>query len=144
MTDLQRNALARDITSRLIRASHDELRILDKLLVRLEQLRSLSWTRRRATTDRDVDRSFHLVGRISTGAVSTRCDGSWWRGDESETSLDGPPLAEMCWECARRWAAGRDIELYALLDVARDLRTEDIANAALHEAARLEMIGGGS
>ncbi len=36
MGDLQRQALARDLARRLHLASHDELRVIDRLLVRLE------------------------------------------------------------------------------------------------------------
>jgi len=134
--------VGRRVASLAERGCSDVL-LIERLLTRLEQLRNLSWTRRVATSPHDVDADYHLVSVVA-GSMATRCNGLWLAGDTVETSIDGPPLHEMCWECARRWAAGKDIELYALLDLARDLRTEDIANAALHEAARVEMIGGGS
>jgi hypothetical protein len=143
VSELRRNALSRDVTSRLIRASHDELRVVDRLVTRLEHLRSLSWTRRLATGPGDVDRVFHLVA-CADGRVVTRCNGSWWIGDAVETSIDGPLLRELCRACVERWAHGKDIQLYGLLDLARDLATEDLARAALHEAADREMNGGGS
>lgn len=149
MTDVQRNALARTITARLLSASFDDLRVIDRLVVRLEQLRALSWTRRLATTERDVDRVFHLPAIASTGRFATRCNGNWPVEDKVETSLDGPPLSEMCGECALRWARGRDVQLYGLLELARDLWQEDLARAELHELARIEMFdlggeGGGA
>ncbi len=141
MSDLQRNALARDVSMRLLRASHDQLRCLDRLLTRLEQLRDLSWTRHVATGPNDVDDSFHLAFARDSRMV-TRCNGSWPEGDAVETSLDGPPLHEMCGACVERWARGKDIALYGLLDLARDLATDDLIHAELHELARVEMTGG--
>ena len=141
MADVQqRNALARTITARVLSAPLDVLRALDRLILRIDQLRALSWTRRIATGPGDVDLSYHLVSVVA-GSMATRCNGRWFAGDTVETSLEGPPLHEMCAACVERWARGHDRELYGVLDLARDLRTEDIANAALHEAARLEMIG---
>lgn len=143
MTDLQRNALARDITLRLARVGLFDLRVVDKLLLRLEQLRPLSWTRRLATSTQDRDRYFHLP-TIAAGRVVTRCNGSWSLDDASEVSIDGPPLHEMCGACAERWARGKDVQLYQLLELARDLATEDLEREALREAARVEMVGGGA
>ena len=141
MSEVQRHALARDIAMRLISAPRDHVRILDRLAVRLDQLRSLSWTRRKATGPGDEDSKFHLVS-LSGGSFVTRCNGRWYAGDTVETSLDGPPLHQLCGACVERWARARGLELYGLLELARDLATEDTARADLHEAARLAMIGG--
>jgi hypothetical protein len=144
MTDLQRNALARDISMRLLRASHEDLRIIDRLLTRLEQLRNLSWTRHVATSPHDVDRAFHLVVGTTGDSLRTRCNGSWPATDAVETCVTSPPIVEMCGACIERWTRGRDVDLYGLLDLARDLATEDLIRAELHEAARAEMMGGDS
>lgn len=139
MSELQRGALGRGISRTLLGLGLGDLRIVDRLVVRLEQLRSLSWTRHGG----DVDRMFHLVTTWG-GSVATRCDGRWPESDPSETLPEGPPLHLICGECARRWARGKDLELYGLLELARDLATEDLIRAEPHEAARLEMTGGGS
>jgi hypothetical protein len=138
--EIQRIALARDVASRLGRLSMDGVRALDKLAVLLEHLRSLSWTRHAS----NVDRMFHVPAVGQGGSFVTRCDGRWPIGDAVETSLDGPPLHLMCGQCVERWARGKDVQLYGVLELARDLATEDMARAELHEGARVEMTGGGS
>ncbi len=141
MTDLQRNALARDVAMRLSLAPFEDTRIVDRLVLRLEQLRSLSWSRRLPTSEFDAERLFHLAS-LAKDRVVTRCNGSWWLGDAVETSAEGPPLHQMCGECARRWARGKDLELYGLLELAHDLATEDMAREQLREEALAEMTGG--
>lgn len=136
MTDLQRGALARDITRRLLSADIESLCVIDRLAVRLEQLRALSWTRRLATGAGDVDSTFHLVG-LSAGSMVTRCNGRWFERDPVETA-DSPPLDQLCEECVRRWARAKGVHLYGLLDLAHDLATEDLEREALREIKRLE------
>ena len=139
MTSLQRNALQRDVERRLASVDLETLRVLDRSLTRLEQLRALSWSRLAG----EVDQRAHIVG-LSGGSVLTRCNGRWPVGEPVQTWTDSPPIHLMCLGCVHAWARGKDVDTYGLLELARELATEDIEREALHEAARVEMIGGGT
>lgn len=141
MTDLVRNALQRDLERRLSSTPFFDLRILDQLATRLEQLRALSWTRRLATTEHDGDTRFHLPS-IAGGRVVTRCNGSWCLDDACEVSIDGPPVNLMCTDCVRRWARGKDLDMHGLIDLAHEIAFEDVQRAELQKQAPREMTGG--
>lgn len=135
--DLQRLALARSIAARLPAASLDDLRLVDKLLTRLEQSR-FTWRRRVATGPGDIDTRWHLAV-TGCAMVVTRCHGRWSKGDTDERN-DYPPILERCLACQR--AAWRGTELDALIAAAlEELADEDRERAGLREAARIEMLG---
>jgi hypothetical protein len=146
MGDLHRQALARDLARRLTLASHEELRLVDRALHRLEQLRELRWERRLATGPGDVDPHFHAIARIERGTVITLCNGRWPLGDTVETQSPAPIVREMCGACLRWSALARHAEhsIDGLIALAAELAQEDTARAELREQARLEMTGGGS
>lgn len=140
--DIRRAALARDISRRLQLVSLADLRLLDRLLIGVEQQRDRRWERRLATDPGDVDTLFHLVDRISGGSVITKgCNGRWPIGDAVETQSPAPPIAEMCPACLR--AATAPEWLGTILSaLAEHLAIEDRDRAALHEAARDEIVSG--
>lgn len=142
--DTQRQALARDIARRLQLASLDEVRVLDRLLVRIEQRREqphVRWERRLPTTPFDRDRFFHLA-RVSDGVVVTMCRGRWPLGDAVELRDGGAdPGNEGCAACrraARREAS--DLLLDAVIDdVAAQLAAQDRDRAGLRAEAAAEL-----
>jgi len=142
---IQRQALSRDLARRNQLASHDELRVIDRALLRLEQRRrghgdEHRWERRLPTGPGDVDRAFHLARPApSRGVVQTLCRGSWPIGDLVETQ-DNVPLVERCAACWR-CAAQHDPLEFALIDALGELLAEDMEREQLHEAARREMLG---
>lgn len=137
--DTQRRGLIADLTRRLALAPLDDLRVLDLVLTRLEQLR-LTWTMRGATSEHDVDTKFHLATVIGDRRV-TRCNGSWSAGD-AVIAMPAPPVTSRCMSCQR--AAWSGTELDVLITVAlQDLAADDLARASLRDAARAEMVGGG-
>lgn len=141
MTDIQRNALARDLAMRQHRATLDELRVIDRLMIRVEQLRDLSLERRVSTGPGDVDHGWHWVVRPGGDSAITGCNGRWPITDPVER-MAGVPLLEVCPACADRWF---DIASTSssVAGVMLELREETERRAALHEAARIEMTGGG-
>jgi hypothetical protein len=143
VSELERLALARNIAARLHLASHEEIRLLDRLLVRLEQTRACAdlrgWLRRLSTTPYDRDDLYHLVARRTDVAVTTLCSGSWLAGDATE-AMRGPPLTERCLVCWRAGSAGDPLRL-ALIAAMEELADEDQERAELREAARAEMLG---
>lgn len=140
MSETARLALARDISRRLPSASLDETRLVDRALTCLERVRSFRWERRLATSLTDVDHSFHVVSRIESGAVRTRCSGSWPLGDTVETQTPAPRIAEMCAACLS--SAVGDAWTDALIAIADELDQEDRERADLREEAWREMTGG--
>jgi hypothetical protein len=141
MGDLHRQALARDLARRLTLASHEELRLVDRALHRLEQLRELRWERRLATGPGDVDPYFHAIARIERGTVVTECVGRWPMGDAVEACSDLPPIRELCGACLRRSALARHAEhsIDGLIAIAAELAQEDVARAELREQAAQEL-----
>lgn len=137
--DTQRRGLVSDLTRRLALAGHDELRVIDRVLQRLEQ-RRFKWERHVATSPYDTDKAFHLAapfGRV----VVTRCNGRWPAGDAVEHN-GCPPVAERCLACQR--AAWRETELDPLIvEVLEQLAADDLAMSNLRDAARAEMVGDG-
>lgn len=140
--DIARNALARDITSRLISCSHDELRVFDRLLLRTEFVVQLPWKRRIATGPGDADRRYHLASKCG-GSMVTRCEGRWPAGDAVETFVVRAQLFDLCRACMTWWFTTENIA-EAIVDAITELADEDRRYADLREAARLEMLDGGA
>ena len=140
MSDDQRRGLVADLTRRLALASHDEIRVVDRVLDRLERLR-FRWERRIPTGEHDRDPKFHLAARLGGGVMTTRCRGSWPLGDMVETQ-SAPIVTERCLACQR--AAWSGTELDPLISaVLEQLAADDLSTANLREAARAEMVGDG-
>lgn len=136
MSDTERRGLVADLARRLALAPIEDLRILDRLLTRLEQLR-FWWSRRIATTSHDVDAKFHLATQVN-GVMVTRCNGRWAPLDAVE-SHDAPPVTERCMACQRAAWSGTELdELIAAVE--EQLAGEDLARANLRDAARAEML----
>jgi len=142
MSDDQRRGLVADLTRRLSVLDLDSVRVLDRIALRIEQLR-FTWLRREATGPNDIDTRWHLSARVANGAIVTRCHGRWAEHD-LVTCVDSPPVTERCLACQR--AAWRDSasELDPLIaTVLEQLAADDLATANLREAARAEMLGEG-
>jgi hypothetical protein len=136
--DIRRRGLLASLAGRLQAASHDELRVLDRVLTRLEQQR-FTWRRRIATTARDADTRWHLASIECGCSFVTRCHGRWSKADGDERS-PSPPVAERCLACQR--AGWEGVELDQLIGAVLELlAAEDRERADLRESARAEMIG---
>lgn len=133
MTDeVRRQALIRDLGRRLQLASVDEIRVVDRVLDRLEQHR-FTWRRPRHPAS-----SWHLAQSIG-GSWLTRCVGRW---SERDTTIehDAPPVADRCLACQRAAWSGADLDML-IAAVHDDIAAEDRERAGLREAARAEMLG---
>jgi len=138
--DTQRRGLIADLTRRLALASHDELRVVDRVLQRLEQLR-FTWLRRGPTSPNDIDTRWHLSARVANGAIVTRCHGRWAEHD-MVTCVDSPPVTERCLACQRAAWSDSASDLDPLIAaVLEQLAADDLATANLRDAARAEMLG---
>lgn len=139
--DTQRRGLVADLTRRLALLNLEHVRALDRIALRLDQLRYV-WMRRSPTGEHDADAYYHLTSTIGASEV-TRCAGRWARTDAARVAVS-PPVAERCLACQRAaWgdrASDLDPLICALLE---DLAADDLAMANLREAARAEMVGDG-
>lgn len=106
--DHQRRGLVADLTRRLALATYDEMRVVDRVLTRLEQLRFI-WSRRIATGPHDVDTRWHLAGRSTLGSFVTRCEGRWSVSDVVE-HIHVPDVADRCMACQRAAWSGTEID----------------------------------
>lgn len=137
MTAIAHAALIRDISRRLELASLDELRVLDKSLTGLEQLRSHRWER---VISAPGMTKFCSIGKIERGSVVTRCAGRWPITETVETQ-NPPRISDMCRACLR-WIAfelGAGHSIDALIAIAGEIAKEDVERAELRAQALAEM-----
>lgn len=148
MSDEERlHAHARDITRRLLHASLDEVRVLDRLLLRLEQRREtpagprFEWRCRIATGPRDIDHRYHC-GRAEGGSFVTLCNGRWELAD-ADVAIDLGSVFESlacprCWSRKSLVAVARPVEDELIDQLARAIREHDLESADLRAAAAFE------
>jgi hypothetical protein len=139
--DLQRRGLIADLSRRLALLDLAEVRALDRIALRLEQLH-FGWRRRTPTSPFDRDPKWHLAETVS-GVVITRCHGRWSAADDA-IAESCPPVTERCLACQRAaWsdsASDLDPLIAAVLEL---IAAEDLARKNLQDAARAELGGAG-
>lgn len=139
--DTQRRGLVSDLTRRLALLDLDHVRALDRIALRLDQLRYV-WMRRAPTGKHDADAYYHLTSTIGASEV-TRCAGRWARTDAARVTAS-PPATERCMSCQRAaWSDSASDLDPLIVAVLEQLAADDLALANLREAARAEMVGEG-